>query len=134
MNFIKMFDRHPADIPRTSHHLVCGTSLYYVPWTSPFRTFKYLFFLSKSRNRCVIQEQLLQFWRSPVAPAHLARLGDLQETLREPTQKWMIWWKKFFLHVYYCSLLEKQIFKSSKWGRPRDVYGNQLQDILRTKW
>ena len=134
MNFIKMFDRHPADIPRTSHHLVCGTSLYYFPWTSPFRTFKYLFFLSKNRNRCVIQEQLLQFWRSPVAPAQLARLGDLKETLREPAQKWMIWWKKFFLHVYYCSLLEKQIFKSSKWGRPRDVYGNQLQDILRTKW
>ena len=29
----------------------------------------------------------------------------------------------FVLHIYYCFLLEKQIFKSSKGGRPRDAYG-----------
>ena len=34
------------------------------------------------------------------------------------------------LHIYYCFLLEKQIFKSSKWRRPRDVYGTQLRDVL----
>ena len=59
-----------------------------------------MFFLSKNRNRCVIQEQLLQFWRSPVAPAHLARLGDLQETLREPTQNGWFDEKSFF---YTCT-------------------------------
>ena len=46
-----------------------------------------------------------------------ARLGpprDLQGTLRGPTKKLMIWWKKcfldaifFVLHIYYCFLLEK---------------------------
>ena len=35
--------------------------------------------------------------------------------------------KAFVLHIYYCYLLEKQIFKSSKWGRPQDVYGTKLQ-------
>ena len=31
-------------------------------------------------------------------------------------------------------LLEKQIWKSSKWGRPWDVYGTQLRDIPETRW
>ena len=30
-------------------------------------------------------------------------------------------------------LLEKQIRKSSKWGRPRDVYGTHLRDVLWTR-
>ena len=30
------------------------------------------------------------------------------------------------LHIYYRFLLEKQIFKSSKWESPRDVNGTQL--------
>ena len=38
-----------------------------------------------------------------------------------------------FLQIYYCFLLEKQIFKSSKWGRPRDVYGTQLREVSGTK-
>ena len=37
------------------------------------------------------------------------------------------------LHICYCFLLEKQIFKSSKWGRPQDVYGTQLQVVLGIK-
>ena len=35
----------------------------------------------------------------------------------------------FVSHIYFCFLLEKQIFKSSKWGRPRNVYGTQLRDV-----
>ena len=38
------------------------------------------------------------------------------------------------LHICYCFLLEKQLFKSSKWGRPRDVYGTQLRDVPGTRW
>ena len=56
-------------------------------------------------------------------------------------KKLIIWWKKCFLYAIVLSytsitffLLEKQIFKSSKWGRPRDVYGTQLQDVLGTRW
>ena len=37
------------------------------------------------------------------------------------------------LHIYYYFLLEKQIFKSSKWRRPQDVYGTQLRDVPGTK-
>ena len=29
------------------------------------------------------------------------------------------------LHIYWCFLLEKQIFKISKWERSRNVYGTQ---------
>ena len=38
------------------------------------------------------------------------------------------------LHICYCFLLEKQICESSKWGRPRDVYGTQLQDVPANRW
>ena len=76
-------------------------------------------------------------WRFPKGP----NVRDVQETLRRPTKKLMIWLKKgfldaivFILHIYYCFLLEKQIFKSSKWGRPRDVYGTQLRDVSGTEW
>ena len=40
----------------------------------------------------------------------------------------------FVLHNYYCFLLEKQMCKSCKWGRPRDAYGTQLRDVSRIKW
>ena len=40
----------------------------------------------------------------------------------------------FGFHIYSCFLLEKQIFKCSKCGRPRDIYGVQLQDVPGTKW
>ena len=74
-------------------------------------------------------------WSSPKGP----NVRDLQGTLRGPTKKWMIWLKKcfldaivFVLHIYYCFLLEKQIFKSSKWGRLRDSVverpGNQTME------
>ena len=62
---------------------------------------------------------------------------DLQGTLRGPTQKLMISWKSVFvlvLHISYCFLLEKQILKSSKWGRPRKVYRIQLRDVPGAKW
>ena len=39
----------------------------------------------------------------------------------------------FVLHVYYCFLLENQIFKSSKWRCSWDVYDTQLQDVPGTK-
>ena len=53
---------------------------------------------------------------------------DHHGTLRGPTKILMIWWTKcfldaivFVLRIYYCLLLEKEIFKCSKWGSPRDV-------------
>ena len=33
------------------------------------------------------------------------------------------------LRIYSCYLQEEQIFKSSKRGRPWDVYGTQLRDV-----
>ena len=33
------------------------------------------------------------------------------------------------LHIYQRFLLEKQILKSPKWVRPRDVYGDKLWDV-----
>ena len=36
------------------------------------------------------------------------------------------------LHICYRLLLEKQICKSSRWGRPRDVYGTHLRDVPET--
>ena len=74
-------------------------------------------------------------WRSPKGP----NVRDLHGTLRGPTKKLMSWLKKcfldaivFVLHIYYCFLLEKQIFKSSKWGRLRDPVaerlGNQMME------
>ena len=35
--------------------------------------------------------------------------------------------KAFVLHIYYCYLLEKQIFKSSKWGCLQDVVAGRLR-------
>ena len=40
----------------------------------------------------------------------------------------------FVLHIYYCFLLEKQIFKSSKGGRPRDAYGTSWGPNDGTFW
>ena len=66
---------------------------------------------------------------------------DLQRTFRgllEDQQKnWSINEKSdaivLVLHIYYC-FLEKQVFKSSKSGRPRDVYRIQFRDVQGTKW
>ena len=76
-------------------------------------------------------------WRSPKGP----NVRDLQGTFRGLTKKLVIKWKKCFLdaivlvlHICYCFLLEKQICKSSKWGRPRDVYGTQFRDVPGTRW
>ena len=51
----------------------------------------------------------------------------------------MIYEKNWFLeaivlvlHIYSCFLQEEQIFKSSKQGRPRDLYGALLRDVLGT--
>ena len=74
---------------------------------------------------------------SPKCP----NIRDPQGTLREPIQKLMILWKNCFFRsnshcVTYLFLFleEEQIFKSSKRGRPRDVYGTQLLDVHGTKW
>ena len=52
----------------------------------------------------------------------------------------MIYWQSciletivFVSHTYSCLLQEKQIFKCPKRGHPRDVYGFQLREVLRTK-
>ena len=37
------------------------------------------------------------------------------------------------LRIYSSFLQEEQIFKCSQRGRPRDVYGNKLQDVMGTK-
>ena len=42
--------------------------------------------------------------------------------------------KVLALYMYFCFLQEEQIFKSSKWGRPRDVYRTQFLDGLGIKW
>ena len=79
--------------------------------------------------------------RSPKGP----NVWDLQGTLRgllgEQQKNWWFDWKSVFLdaivfvlHICYYFLLEKQIFESSKWGRPRDVYGTQLRDVSGTEW
>ena len=50
------------------------------------------------------------------------------------------WWNCIWeaivlvLYIYSCFLLEKQISKSSTWGRPRDVCRTQLQEFPETKW
>ena len=79
-------------------------------------------------------------WRSPKGPNVRDLKGTFRGLLGNQQKKLIIWWKKcfldaivFVLHIYYCFLLEKQIFKSSKWGRPRDVYGTQLRDVPGTK-
>ena len=66
---------------------------------------------------------------------------DPQETLRKTIQKLMVLWKNCFsekivlvLHICSRSLQEEQIFKSSKRGRPQDVYGTQFLDVHGTKW
>ena len=70
---------------------------------------------------------------------------DLQGTfsglLENQHKNWWLNQKKCFLdatvlvlHIYYCFLLRKQMFKSSKWRRPRDLYGTQLLEIPGTKW
>ena len=38
-----------------------------------------------------------------------------------------------FTHLLQFFLLEKQIFKKSKWGHSQDVYGTQLRDVPETK-
>ena len=77
---------------------------------------------------------------SPKCP-NVKPTRDPQGTLRGPIQKLMILWKSCFsdvivlvLHTCFCFLEEEQIFKSSKRGRPRDVYGTQFLDVHRTKW
>ena len=78
-------------------------------------------------------------WMSPKGP----NVQDLQGTfgglLGDQTNDNLK--KKVFLdaivlvlHTCCCFLLEKQICKSSKCGRPRDLCGTQLGDVPGTKW
>ena len=76
---------------------------------------------------------------SPKCP-NVKPTRDPQGTLRGPIQKLMILWKNYFsevivlvLHFCFCFLQEEQIFKSSKWGRPQDVYETQFWDVPETK-
>ena len=80
-------------------------------------------------------------WRSPKGP----KVRDFQRTFRrllgDQHKNWWLNEKVFFIcnspcftHLLLFFLLEKQIFKSSKWGRSRDVYRTQLRDVQGTKW
>ena len=80
-------------------------------------------------------------WMSPKGPnirhtqgTYKELLGDQQKYWRFDEENCFLDAVVFVLHIYYCLLLEKQISTSSKWGRPRDFYGPQLQDVLETKW
>ena len=42
-------------------------------------------------------------------------------------------WLPLVFHIYSCLLQEKQTFRCSKWGRPQDVYGLQMGNVLETK-
>ena len=67
-----------------------------------------------------------------------SNVKDLKRTLRRLSgNQYKTWWfyEKYFSEVMVLVLLQKeQLFKSFKWGRPRDVYGTQLLDVHRTKW
>ena len=72
---------------------------------------------------------------SPEGP----NVRDLQGTFRgllgDQQKKDNLMKKVLFRCAFcYCFLLEKQICKSSKWGRPRDVYGTQFRDVPGTRW
>ena len=80
MNVKNMYDRRPADVPRTSHHLgpqdVPQVGPIDVPWTSPFKNFEYLFFQKKNSGRCVKQRLLylkntffIKSWTFVLAPS-----------------------------------------------------------------
>ena len=81
---------------------------------------------------------------SPEGPLKVLTPGTYRgpsETLWGPIQTLMILWKNCFsevivlvIHICICFLQEEQIFKSSKRGRSRDVYGTELQDVHGTKW
>ena len=95
-----MFDRHPGDIPRTSHHLVQGcpaSGSRRRPVDVPIQNFCIFVFPVKISNRCVKQEllhlkntffiKLSIFCWSPKSPfkfpwisCPLGPLGNLQET------------------------------------------------------
>ena len=60
-------------------------------------------------------------------------LGDQQKIDNLMKKKCFLGAIVLVLHIYYCFLLEKQICKSSRWGRPRDVYRTQLQNVPGTK-
>ena len=77
--------------------------------------------------------------RSPKGPSVWDLQGTFRRLLADQQKNWWFNEKSVFfyaivlvLHIYYCFLLKKQIFKSSKWGHPRNVYGTQLQDVLGT--
>ena len=62
--------------------------------------------------------------------------GDSQGTntkINDLMKNWFLDAILLVLHIYFCFLLEKQIFKRSKRGRPRDVNGTQFRDVTRTK-
>ena len=80
-------------------------------------------------------------WRSPKGRNLRDFQGTFRGLLEDRHKKMIISWKKCFLdaivlvlRICYCFLLEKQICKSSKWGRPRDAYGTQLRDVPGTRW
>ena len=54
-------------------------------------------------------------------------LGDQQKIDDLIKKKCFLDATAFVLHNYYCLQLEKQIFKSCKWGRPRDVYATSCR-------
>ena len=60
-------------------------------------------------------------------------LGDQQKKLMISSKKCFLDAIVFVLQIYYFFLQEKQIFKSSVWGCPLDIYGTRLRDVPGTK-
>ena len=79
-------------------------------------------------------------WRFPKGPNVWDLQGIFRGLLGGQHKNWWFNEKSVFKCISPCFthlflfLLEKQIFKSSKWERPRDVYGTQLRDVPGTKW
>ena len=76
---------------------------------------------------------------SPEGPNVRELQGTFTGLLKDQQLNWWFDGKKFFLdaivfvlHICYCFLLEKQIFESCKWGRPRDpVAGRPVHQMMR---
>ena len=68
-------------------------------------------------------------WRFHKGP-NVRDLQGTNQTIDDLIKKCFLDAIVFVLHNYYCFLLEKQIFKSCKWGRPRDPVPGRPSDQM----
>ena len=79
-------------------------------------------------------------WRLPKGPNIQDLQGTFKGLLGDQHKYWWFKEKSVFIDNSPCFtdslpfFFEKQIYKSSKWGRLQDVYGTQLRDVPGTKW